>query len=100
MTAVAKKTTKKTAKKTAKKPAKKTAKKPAPRLMFSVDATIRIGKALAEANPRREGSAAHGRLEMLRKYDGKTVGAYLAKGGVNQTLINAVKGYGATVVGG
>lgn len=69
----------------------------APRLTFAEDAIITVPKALLDANPRREGSEAHTRLEAVRKAHGKTVKQYLAKGGVNQTLINATKEHGVKV---
>lgn len=42
-------------------------------------------------NPKREGSDAFARWELLKKYDGKTVAEFLAAGGNPTTLRNAVK---------
>lgn len=95
--AAPKKAAKKTAKKSSKKAAGGAATARAPRMSFDENATISLKKTLQDANPRRAGSEAHGRLEVLRKHHGKTVKAYLGKGGVNQTLINMVKAGEASV---
>lgn len=51
------------------------------------DGTIRM---LTKDNPRKPGSGAHARFEVLRKFDGKKVAAYRAAGGNMETLDNAV----------
>jgi hypothetical protein len=73
------KTSKKTAKKS--KTAKTTAKR-APR--FSPTAKITV---LAKENPRRAGSGQAARFDVLRKYSGKTVEAYLAAKGAHVTCL-------------
>jgi hypothetical protein len=92
---------KKTAKKAAKKAAKKVAKKAAPKkakkaageraARTSYDLTKTFTWANGKDNPRRKGSAAYDRLEMLRRNSGKTLEKIVSLGGRLATVSNAVK---------
>jgi len=86
----AKKAVKKNAKKNAKKTAKKSAakKEPSESRGFDPDAKISWG---TKPNPAREDSGRHGRIEAVRKANGKTVKTYLAAKGNPTTLKNCVK---------
>lgn len=45
---------------------------------------------LAKENPRKPGSGAHARFDVLMRHGGKTVGEYKAAGGNTETLENAI----------
>lgn len=47
-------------------------------------------KLLIKDNPRRAGSAAATRFDLLMKHNGKTTAAFMAAGGNSETLINAI----------
>jgi len=48
-------------------------------------------KLVDDKNPKKEGSDAHFRWNLLFQHDGKTVGAFIGQGGNPTTLKNAVK---------
>lgn len=72
----------KTTKKTAKKVSKKTVAKRAPRFAPTGKITL-----LTKENPRRAGSGQAARFDVLRKFSGKTVEAYLAAKGAHVTCL-------------
>jgi hypothetical protein len=55
------------------------------------DPALVVGWVKGKQNPKRPGSGAHARWELVKQHSGRSVGAFLAAGGNAETLHNAVK---------